>query len=117
MIVVCTPYKDRLHKYLKGCRYDCLLIHEIDQFEIGLVDTEGKLLMKGPGTLYRVPNGTGDILARLAEENLLQYALDKGVEYLTVVSSNSLLDPMIDCLSLGWMHTKQLDCLAKTVDE
>jgi UDP-N-acetylglucosamine pyrophosphorylase len=83
---------------------------------MGLLDLEGKMLLKGPGCLYRLPNGSGDILARLIEENLLQYALDHDIEYITVVSSNNLTEPMIDCLSLGWMHHRKLDGLVKAVD-
>ena len=71
IVVVCTPFKDRLHKYLNKCRYHHLIIHEIDQFEMGLIDEEGRLLMQSAGCLYRLPNGTGDVLARLVEERLL----------------------------------------------
>jgi|JI6StandDraft_1071083.scaffolds.fasta_scaffold01650_10 UDP-N-acetylglucosamine pyrophosphorylase len=72
--------------------------------------------MANPSELYRIPNGTGDLIARLVEMNLLKHIVDAGVEYIEVVASNSLLDPMIDCLSLGYAHTRKLDCLAKAID-
>lgn len=62
-----ATFKSLLNRRLKLCRYKYLVIHEISQFHMGLVDTEGRLLMKSPDCLYRQPNGTGDILARLAE--------------------------------------------------
>lgn len=105
VIVVSTPYKEDLNKRLKWLQYKHLTIRVVDQFEIGLVDEDGKLLMSSPGCLYRVSNGTGDALARLAEERILEEAARKGVEYISVVPSNSLLDPMIDCLALGRMHS------------
>lgn len=69
--MVLTSLKLHLDSYLQKSKYSRLSITTIYQLEMGIIDEKGRILFSSPNSLYEVPNGTGDLLARLQEEGML----------------------------------------------
>jgi UDP-N-acetylglucosamine/UDP-N-acetylgalactosamine diphosphorylase len=84
-----------------GLPEDDLLL--FPQRMIPSLDTEGKLILAAPGTLFRNPDGHGGSLAAIAASGVLDALERRGIEYLSYIQVDNPLVRIIDPLFLG-MH-------------
>lgn len=62
-----------------------------------------------------MPNGTGDLLARLEAEGVLEELEKDRCEYVSVVSSTNLVEQMVDCMTVGYVVGRGLEVGLKVV--
>ena len=75
------------------------------------------MVMDSPKAFSMFPNGSGDFISAINDKKLMSICQEQNIKYLCVCPSNNILDPMVDCVSLGYLVRHKLDIVGKCVTD
>ncbi len=87
------------------------------QASLPTVDRDGKLLLKGPGSLLTNPNGHGGTIEGLNSSGALDQLLSRGIQDIVYLQVDNVIAPVFDPFSVGIRRFKRVDIINKVVEK
>jgi len=79
------------------------------------IDIDGNIIIKNKFEIFEAPNGNGGCFIALKNEKILEFVVDKEVEYLNVISIDNPLTKTLDPFFIGLTYLKNQKMSAKTI--
>lgn len=95
--------------------YDAAHVKFFKQAELPLLDTNGKLILKEKGEIYKAADGNGGIFEALYRNNILTEMKEKNIEYLCIGNIDNILINQVDNVLIGMMKKAQIHLASKSV--
>ena len=79
------------------------------------IDLKGKIINKDVDQIFLAPNGNGGCFISLKRKNLIEKCLERGIEYINVISVDNPLTITLDPLFVGLAYSQGFQMAAKTI--
>lgn len=95
---------DEIADFLKENNYFGLNKENFNLFAqdtLPAIDSKGELVLKSPSELYLNPNGNGGLLLALRKYKILEDCLQKGIDYIHIITQDNPLAKPLDPFFIG----------------
>ncbi|MBP0970464.1 MAG: UTP--glucose-1-phosphate uridylyltransferase, partial [Oscillospiraceae bacterium] len=95
--------------------YDSSYVWFFVQEQFPATDTDGRLLLAGPGKIATAPNGNGGWYASMEKNGMLDVIRERGIEWLNVFAMDNVLQRIADPCFVGAVIASGMASGAKVV--
>lgn len=95
--------------------YDSSFVWFFRQEQLPATDTEGRLLLAGPGKIATAPNGNGGWYVSMEKTGILNVIRERGIEWLNVFAMDNVLQRIADPCFIGAVIGSGMTSGAKVV--